>query len=210
MISKLSIWNMALGFIGTRTIASESENNLEAVQCGLYWDSARRQALRDYPWNFAQRRTWLAEVAMPSGYEQQYAYAYAVPKDMLLALRIYPAGKDYEAHGDMESGRFILIYSGEDKKQLILTNAPKALLAYTADIEDASIFDDLFAHMLARKLAALIAISLLKNNSAKVSELEQLYRAALPNAVQADAREGREKEKIDTWIASRGENYAYK
>ncbi len=210
MISKLSIWNMALGFIGTRTIADVHENNLEAVQCNLYWDSARRQALRDYPWNFAQRRAWLAKVPMPAGYEQQYSHAYAVPSDMLLAQRIYPSGKDYEHLGDTESGRFILIYSGEDKNPLILTNATSALLAYTADIEDPNIFDDLFAHMLARKLAALIAVSLLKNNSTKVSELEQLYRAAIPNAVQANAKEGKEKEKADTWLISRGENYAHK
>ncbi len=210
MISKLSIWNMALGFIGTRSIAAENENNLETVQCALYWDSARRQALRDYPWNFASRRAWLAEVALPKGYEQQYSHAYAAPKDMLHALRIYPSGKDYEQHGDTESGRFIIIYSDEDKKPLILTNAAKALLAYTADIQDPSIFDDLFAHMLARKLAALIAVALLKNNSSKVSELEQLYRAAIPNAVQADAREGKEQEKSDTWLLARGDSYAYK
>ncbi len=207
MISKISIWNMALGFIGTRTVASEDERNLEAIQCSLYWDSARRQALRDYPWNFAQRRAWLAQIPMLDGYEQQYAYAYAVPEDMLLALRIYPHGKDYEIHGDLESGRFIIAYDKSSKHPAILTNAHEALLSYTADIEDPSIFDDLFAYMLARKLAALVAISLLKNNSAKVQELEQLYRAAIPNAMQANAREGREAEKMDTWILARGHNY---
>lgn len=56
MAAKLDIWNMALGFIGTRTVASESERTPEAVQCALFWDSARRTALRDYPWNFAQAR----------------------------------------------------------------------------------------------------------------------------------------------------------
>ena len=43
--SKLDIFNMALGFIGTRTIASANENTPEAIQCGLYWDRARRSAL---------------------------------------------------------------------------------------------------------------------------------------------------------------------
>ncbi len=210
MISKLSIWNMALGFVGTRTIASENEKNLEAIQCELYWDSARRGALRDYPWNFAQRRVWLAKVDLPTGYAQQYAYAYAVPEDMLLALRIYPHGKDYANHADAKSGRFIIVYDGENKKPIILSNTASALLAYTADISDTTIFDDLFAHMLARKLAALIAVSLLKNNSTKIQELEQLYRAAIPNAMQANAREGKEQEKVDTWLLTRGESYAHK
>ncbi len=192
---------MALGFIGTRTIAAESEKTLEAVQCGLYWDSARRGALRDYPWNFAQRRIWLAQTTLPNEYEQQYAYAYAVPDDMLLALRIYPYGKDYE---DIDMGRFIIVYNGESKQPILLTNAESALLAYTADIEDTSIFDDLFAYMLARKLAALVAVSLLKNNTTKVQELEQLYRATIPSAVQASAREGHEQKLVDTWILARG------
>ncbi len=201
MISKLGIWNMALGFIGTRTVAAESERTLEAVQCGIYWDSARRGALRDYPWNFAQRRAWLAKTSLPQEYANQYAYAYAVPDDMLLALRIYPTGKDYD---DVESGRFILAYNAQSKQPIILTNAPEALLAYTADIEDTSIFDDLFAYMLARKLAALIAVSLLKNNTTKVQELEQLYRAAIPSAMQANAREGFEQAISDSWILARG------
>ncbi len=201
---KITIWNMALGFIGTRTVAGEDEKALEAVQCKLYWDSARRQALRDFPWNFAQRRAWLAQIDMPEGYEQQYTYAYALPEDMLQALRLYPNGKDYEQYGDKESGRFILVHDAVSKGQVLLCNTDKALLSYTADIADVALFDDLFVGMLARKLAAMIAVSLLKNNAGRVAELEELYLRAIPKAVQADANEGRMKEKPDTWILARG------
>ena len=48
-ISQISILNRALGFLGTRTVASELENTHEDLQCRLYWDSARRQTLRDFP-----------------------------------------------------------------------------------------------------------------------------------------------------------------
>ena len=48
-ISQISILNRALDFLGTRTVASERENTPEALQCRLYWDSARRQTLRDFP-----------------------------------------------------------------------------------------------------------------------------------------------------------------
>ncbi len=209
MANKMTIWNMALGFIGTRTVASEDERTLEAVQCKLYWDSARRGALRDFPWNFAQRRAWLALVPMPKGYEEQYAHAYALPQDMLHALRILPDGKEGASFGQStqgeaeEGGRFILVYDSERKQQVLLCHTARALLAYTADVEDVSLFDDLFIHMLARKLAAYVAVSLLKNNAAKVKELEELYRMAVPSAVQADAGEGREKIKADTWLAAR-------
>ncbi len=205
---KITIWNMALGFIGTRTVASEEEKVLEAVQCKLYWDSARRQALRDFPWNFAQRRARLGQIVLPEGYEEQYSFAYALPGDMLQALRLYPQGKDYEHLGDKESGRFILVYNAVNNAQVLLCNADKAVLAYTADIEDVSLFDDLFIIMLARKLAAMIAVSLLKNNASRVSELEELYLRSIPRAIQADANEGRTKEKTDTWIQARGGYYA--
>ncbi len=210
MTTKITIWNMALGFIGTRTVASEDEKALEAVQCSLYWDSARRQALRDYPWSFAQRRAWLAAVALPTGYEEQYGFAYALPTDMLRALRLYPGGKDYNQMGDDESGRYVLVHDGVSKNRLLLCNVDKALLSYTADIEDVTLFDDLFVMMLARKLAAMIAVSLLKNNAGRIGELEELYLRSIPKAVQADSNEGREKEKPDTWILSRnGGSHAY-
>ena len=80
-ISQISIWNRALGFLGTRTVASERENTPEALQCRLYWDSARRQTLRDFPWNFAQRRSWLARLPLPEGFRAR------VP------LRLRPAGQ---------------------------------------------------------------------------------------------------------------------
>ena len=64
-------------------------------------------------------------------------------------------------------------------------------------------FDDLFAHMLSRKLAALIAVPLLKNNSQKVGELEKLYAESLPQARQATASERRESAPDDAWLTAR-------
>ncbi len=209
MKTKITVWNMALGFIGTRTITSQEENTLEAVQCGLYWDSARRHALRDFPWNFAQRRTWLAQVNLPEGYEQQYSHAYALPHDLLHALKLFPQGRDVDQYGDSQAGRFILVYHAERKSQVLLCNSPQALLAYTADVDDVSLFDDSFTLMLARKLAAMIAVSLLKSNAAKVRELEELYEACVPSAQQADVNEGRPQAKCDTWLVARGGNYAH-
>ncbi len=208
--SKILIWNMALGWIGTRTVSSEGEKTLEAVQCGLYWDMARRQVLRSYPWNFAQKRVWLAQVPMPVGYELEYEHAYAMPLDALKANKILPDGKESYApnydgsySGIDELTRFIVVNDHAGGRSVLLTHAPRVVLAYTADIEDARLFDDLFSHVLARKLAADIAVSLLKNNAGKVQELEQLYRDAVPTAIQSDASEGRERPKEDSWLAAR-------
>ena len=64
-------------------------------------------------------------------------------------------------------------------------------------------FDDLFAHMLARKLACLLAAPLLKSNSQKIAELEQLYSASLPQARQSDASERRPLPLPDSWLQAR-------
>lgn len=191
----MTVWNMALGWVGTNTVASESENTPAAIQCGIYWDSARRQSLRDYPWNVAQRRVWLAEIPMLEGWEMKYSHAYALPEDCVKASKLYREGR--------KETRFVLAYNPATRSRALLATAPKALLLYTADVGDVALSDDLFAAVLARKLATLVAVPLLKNNASKVQELEQLYRAAIPTAVEADAGEGSEEEKPDSWISSR-------
>ena len=86
---------------------------------------------------------------------------------------------------------------------LLLTDAARALALYTEDVRNSRLFDDLFAHMLARKLAALIAAPLLKGSSQKAAELEQLYADSLPPARSAAASERSDRPAEDPWLAVR-------
>ncbi|MCD7984134.1 MAG: hypothetical protein LUG19_07765 [Desulfovibrio sp.] len=194
---KIRIWNMALGYVGTRTVAAEDERCEEAVQCALYWDAARRQALRDSPYNFAQRRAWLAETALPEVYAAEWTHAYALPDGWLKVHHLVTPGAARERRAPF------LLAATDQGAELLLTDAAPALAAYTADVPDTSRFDDLFAGMLARKLAAMIAVPLLKNNAGKVNELAQLYSASLPDARQANAGERKERPVVDSWLAAR-------
>ena len=92
MESKIEVWNKALGHIGTRTVASESENCEEARQCALYWDAARRQALRDFPYPWAQTRIALAAKALPAVWDGEWQYAYAYPSNCLKLHKISRPG----------------------------------------------------------------------------------------------------------------------
>lgn len=181
--------------MGARSIAAEDENTPEALQCRLYWDSARRQALRDYPWAFAQRRAWLARVALPSGFEQEYRFAYALPEACLKAHEV--------RHEGLLPLPFCLARDPAGDATILLTSASRALLLYTEDVRHCHQFDDLFVHMLARKLACLLAPPLLKSNSQKIAELEQLYSASLPQARQSDASERRPLPLPDSWLQAR-------
>lgn len=202
-ITQISIWNHALGFLGARTVASERENTPEAIQCRLYWDSARRQVLRDFPWSFAQRRAWLGRMQLPAGYEAEFRFAYALPRDCLKAHEV--------RHEGISTRPFTLAQAGPngaggaDGAPCLLTDASRALLLYTADVRQSAYFDDLFAHTLARRLASLVAVPLLKNNSQKVIELEKLYAESLPRAREAAAAELGKTPADDAWIAARRE-----
>lgn len=199
-ISKIAIWNMALGWVGTRTVASETEHTQEAIQCSLYWDQARRQALRDYPWNFAQCRVVPAAVPLPEGWDD-YAHACALPDDCLHVRAVRAPGTGNLAH--RRSVRHRVVMDRQGGRRVLLTDAAPVVLEYTADLDNPDLFDDLFVGVMARKLAAMIAVPLLKNNSARLNELEQLYRAALPAAREADAAEEYRGVAPDAWLCAR-------
>ena len=211
---KLRIWNMALGYIGTRTVASENENCAEAIQCRLYWDSARRQALRDYPWNFAQRRASLAEMVMPELYAGEWQHAYGLPDECVSVRRILPPAvmapwHTYANHAcaatadDLERVPYRIVATDTDGLIMLLTDAAPCIVDYTADIETVAQWDDLFCGCMARMLASMIAIALLKNNTTKVNELQQLYRASVPVAMQGNAQERRPRRSEDGWLMVR-------
>ena len=56
---------------------------------------------------------------------------------------------------------------------------------------------------MAKKLAALIVVPLLKNNPDKVRELEQLYQMAVQKSEGQAASERVDKKSADGWLAMR-------
>lgn len=197
---RLDIYNMALGFIGTRTVASANENTPEAIQCSLFWDRARRSALRDFPYNFAQGRVELAQKMLPHVYAGEWRYAYAMPVNALKVHKVFAPGRS------AEGSPFCVHHSGAEANggSIILCSVQNAQAECTFDIEDISLWDELFIMAMARKLACLIAIPLLKNNPQKLQELVQLYQKAIPEAQGQDASESRGSKSADTWLCARG------
>ena len=180
-ISKVDICNMALASLGQRAVASLSEHTPEAIAAERFYGIALEQVLRDYPWKFAQRRERLALVEVPEGWEREYAFAYAYPKNALrLHHLIEPCGA--------KSKKFQV--AADATRTILVTNIPDALGAFTARVDDITRFDPMFVQALARKLQALLVKPTLKNNSSLVREAEELYAMELAKAKTADAREG--------------------
>lgn len=187
--TRLDIYNMALGFIGTRTIGSPNESTPEAIQCNLMWDRARRSCLRDFPYNFAVRRALLPEKTLPDEYAVEYTNAYGTPNDNIRILKIFT--EQYE-----RLPYRIVIYNNAP---MIVTTKEDVYCDYVCDEENIGVWDELFIMAMARKLACLIAAPLLKN-TAELKVLDQLYQQAIPQAEGINSAEGKEeRKKIDEW-----------
>ena len=203
MASQVQICNLALGWLGTRSIASMSEATNEARVCTQYYEFALEQSLRDHRWNFAQRRRVLAETAFPEGYDATYAYCYAVPTDCLEAHTLVDeSGSDKDLNG--RAWVFEIVLTDDGAGKVILTQVGNATLTYTAKVTNPSLYDPLFVRAFAKRLAADMCVAILKNNPQKVQETETLYQNEIRRAKAVDAREGKEEEvQENPWVVAR-------
>lgn len=196
MASKISIINMALGWLGAPPIAALTEKRPEAIYASLYYNSALEQTLRDHRWNFAQRRRRLAALNVPDGYQGIYENAYALPVDCLHAHTVLDAAEN--------TFPFLVALAEDGGSKIVLTNVASAYLAYTALVTAPELYDPNFVRALSRRLAADIAVPILKNNAQKVQEAETLYDRELTRAKLADYREGKPEDEEDvSWIKAR-------
>lgn len=194
MLTKISVWNQALGAIGVRSVASENERTPEAIQCSLYWDEARRTALSDYAWSFAQVRTILAEVSVPNVYSDEWKHAYQYPPECLHIHGIHERKKPFEP---------FQVVRAENGTRIILTNAICAIADYTRDVPDVSSWDDNFARAVSLCLSMRLITPLLKGNTALQNEIYKQYARALPSAATLNANERKTRKYIDSWLCVR-------
>lgn len=194
--NRLEIYNMALGYVGTRTIGSPNEHTPEAIQCELYWDRARRSALRDFPYRFSIRRMLLPEKEMPAVYENEWMHAYGLPDTVLKVVRVH----DGQRRGINKTPYAI---QRGDEGELLLTDVEQAMVDAVVDVEDITQWDDAFVAAMARKLACLICVPLCKGEG-KLNGLVQMYQAAIPVAEGADDSESYDRKPDDSWLLARG------
>lgn len=195
MSSKIDICNMALVEIGAEAIASFNEDSEAARQCKRLYDQTRLVMLDEHKWNFAQRKVYLASVAVPSGYSQ-YSYAYSYPADALLVHKIYDR-TDAEAEFEIDMSK-----EGTVRTQLIFTDQEAAIAIYTADVEDTALFGPTFVETLKYYLASKLAYSLGKNFRMQQTML-QMYLLFLNKAKTKNSKENHKPQKSSPWVTQR-------
>lgn len=217
MTSQTQICNMALGAAAARcTITSINEDSNEANYCQLYYDSARQEALRAVNWNFAAAQIKLTLLGCAKNHTSQipWNYKYAYPSDCVRAKWIMDVCNN-NINLDLLNPYIrpnppIAYVVGADKDALgndikvILTNMEHAVLAYTRNIANVSMFDDEFVLAFTHLLSSYIIKPL--SGSTELSKSEyNMFMQSLLSARVSDGNEGLTvQDHIPDWIRARG------
>lgn len=201
-ISQVELCNLALSRAGGQRISqitSLGEASNEARQCAVKLPHLIRTALRAFPWRFATRKVALAQTIMPSTrkmgqdeYQQHHllygtAYIYQYPEDCVAARAIYSVKNGVETLNSSE-GEVFHTELGEDGTRLIITHVNDAVLLYTSNVFDPTVWDPLFYDALSWQLAAELCVSL-GNDISKGKSLDSKASLAWDKAKSADAGE---------------------
>lgn len=181
MASQVEICNRALIKIGGGQITSITDNTKAARVLSGLWDSVRRAELAKRFWTFALSRTSLAALATAPAWG--FANAYQLPVDFLKIAQvndiwISPGLVDYR-NGDDSA------YTIEGGQILTDFGAPLKI-RYVRDITDTGLFDQLFAEMLASKLAMEACYSITQSREGQ-NQAQQDYDRALRDATLSNA-----------------------
>ena len=205
-MDKVTICNMALSHIKAGPIASLSENDTNANQCQIFYDTSRGAVLEAFNWTFSRHTaalTLITEYADPVLFGFRYRYAY--PTDCRKA-RYMPSddyyGKFYTGYNSrMDEGgnglnvptteipaRYKIELDEAGNRRTILTDKKDARLVYTKDVEDTNLFSSEFTLALSFHLAAILAYPLGQGEK-DANRAKKAYDEILMSAKESDANE---------------------
>src|SRR5690606_2284091 len=199
-MSEVEIFNEALSAIGVRSsISLPDEQSREAEVCRLWYPTVRRLVLRAAPWHSARTASRLGLLAersdnaawTPDDPEPGYRFAYGQPSDLLHPNWLTTYNRFVQA-----------LYKGSQKA--IMTNEPDAILIYTKDLTNVSLWDAGLRMAVVQGLASYIAMQLTgkreRSRDAQAQANDIILRA---RAMDANSQED-QYESIPDWIVARG------
>lgn len=186
MNSITEICNLAISMLGVgEEIADyDDEDSEEARACRRFYEMARDNVLRDFPWSFANKiGIGLAEVEEDPN--SNWAYSYRYPSDCIAFRKILSGTRN-----DTRQSRISFELGADDDGRLIFTDMDEAEGEYTFKNENVAQYPYDFVEALACRLAYLIAPRIAGGNSAnKKAEMLQLYMMAISKAQKTTANE---------------------
>lgn len=166
-LSVLDICNTALCKLGEAPLAAiDANGSLPSRLCYMHYHPARREVLCATRWTFAAKKTRL--VSSETSADSEHSVAHSLPPDCLRVLHV-------------NSPQWTL------RGRCIYCPATEINLFYTADVEDCTLFEPLFAEALATRLACKLCIPLINSTTALQALRDEYRRVALPQAAHANA-----------------------
>lgn len=212
-ISVVRICNMALSYLGATPIEDINEASKEAVECRLWYDYSRLQALRAMNWAFARKRT--APALHGDTPPAEWAFRYQYPADCVAVRWIvnplqgtglgspFIQGVTADVRAMSTDAIPFEVEMSTDGTKSILTNEQEAEVVYTFDQESPVFFSPGFVDALSLLMASRMAFAITGKRSltkdATESYLRTLRAVGAIDATEAVAPPPREAE----WIRGR-------
>ena len=190
--SAVDICNSALYKIGAQRINSLSDDTKAAKICNDQYDRLRKEVLRAHPWNFAISWIELGQT-VNTPVSDDYENEFLLPSDVLRVLET-----DIQDNLDWEIGYNV------DGNKVIFCNADTLKIKYIKDVTNTTRFAPDFEEVLAFRLAADMAYSLVQSQSVQQA-MFVYYQQALARAMSFDAQEkGQDEIQADVFTEIRG------
>lgn len=171
-VSEVSICSNALRKLGDEPITSLADDSDRARLCNALYEINRDATLRAYPWNFAVKRSSLAQLSSTPAFEYSYEYQLPANPFCLRVVEVYESDDDWKVEG-----------------RKILTNQASCSIVYIAKITDTAQFDALFVEALTSRLASELAWPIIRSATARQSFYQE-FQLKLQEARGIDAQEG--------------------
>lgn len=155
----ITICNMAIGLVGGSSITSLVDETVEAEQCGLYYDIARKFCLESRDWTFAAETRQLAADVTPISTE--YSYSFALPADCLVVRVV---ASDAQLRVPVEYQR---------QSNRLIADSATMYIRYTKDVTITARFSPGFATAVAHKLAEFISPTLTGDKTLKRTLMQE-------------------------------------
>jgi len=194
----LDIVKQALQYLGAKSNISTTDKTNSASEMQVAFRLARDVLIRSYNWNCCIKEDNLALNQEVAGAE--YPYIYSLPSDYLKLIKVNGLFTGYSGIEPVEQ------YSPRYKvrgNKLYAKQKPPYLVEYSYRNEDVSSYDADFCKVLALDLA-IATCERITQSTSKLDNLQKMRRAALDDALRANALEIPARPKpTGNWLRSR-------
>lgn len=211
MTTAVAIANLALSHLGddaTVVNLDPPEGSAQAEQAALFYPIARDALTEMYPWNFAMRRTTLA--LLDEEPCSQWAYAYALPSNVLAVFAVQGAGDTDDFVGTTYGPLVALngvndfeIEGLADGTRVLYTNVVDARIRHTVAVTVPSFFPPLFTLALSYMLASFLAGPVLKGETGRTvaAQMLNVMGGFMAKAQTLDAKQRRASRVREAHVA---------